>query len=219
MSGGFDFSILIDYFPDFIKGTKTTLWISLLSLILALILGLLIALMRTWPLKICRIAARGYTDVIRGTPALIQIFFIYFGLPALGVQIDAVVAGVLALGINSSAYIAEIIRSAIQSIDVGQTEAANSLGMSYGRTMTRVILPQTILRVIPPITGELTNLVKGTSLLSVISIGELTRVGTQIIGVTFKPIEAYAGVAVIYFIINACLTQCTVLLERKLARH
>lgn len=219
MGGSFDPSVLIPYIPQFLQGTVTTLWISGLSVVLALTLGLLISLMRLSPFRPLNIFARVYTDVIRGTPALIQIFFIYYGSPSLGIKMDAWVAGVIALGINSSAYIAEIVRASIQSIDSGQTEAARALGMSGARTMRRVILPQTIVRVIPPITGEVTNLIKGTSLLSVISIGELTRVGNQIIGVTFRPIEAYLGVGAIYLIINASLTQFTVWMERRLAAN
>ena len=166
-----------------------------------------------------RSLARVYTDVIRGTPALMQIFFIYFGLPAIGIRLAAPVAGVLALGINSGAYISEIIRAAIQSIERGQMEAARGLGMSYRQAMRRVILPQTVRRAIPPVTGELISLVKGSSLLSVISIGELTRVGTQILGVTFRPLEAYLPVAVIYLLLNAGLTQLTILLEARASRH
>lgn len=217
MNGKFDLSILIPYLPDFLRGTITTLWISALALLLALVVGLGIALMRISSIKPLKLFARGYTDVIRGTPALIQIFFVYFGAPSIGIRMDAWVAGVLGLAVNSSGYIAEIVRSSIESIDHGQTEAARALGMSAARTIRRIILPQTFLRVIPPITGEATNLVKGTSLLSVISIGELTRVGNQIIGVTFRPIEAYLGVALIYLVINATLTQATIRLERRLA--
>ncbi len=219
MEGGFDVKLIIDYLPEFWRGTVATLWISSASLVLALALGLFVGLARISPLAPARWIARVYTDVIRGTPALIQIFFIYFGLPSLGIRLSAPVAGVLGLGINSAAYIAEIVRAAIQSIEHGQMEAARGIGMSYAQAMRRVILPQTVLRVIPPITGELISLIKGSSLLSVISIGELTRVGTQIIGVTFRPIEAYTGVGAIYLILNTVLTQLTIFLEARVGRY
>jgi polar amino acid transport system permease protein len=219
MDDGFDVGLIIRYLPEFWRGTVVTVWVSLASLGLALLLGLIAGLGRVSPVAPARLIARTYTDAIRGTPALIQIFFIYFGLPAIGIRFSAPVAGVLGLGINSGAYISEIVRAAIQSIERGQMEAARGLGMSYRQAMRRVILPQIWRRVIPPITGELTSLVKGSSLLSVISIGELTRVGTQIIGVTFRPIEAYTAVGVIYFVLNASLTQVTILLEARLARY
>jgi polar amino acid transport system permease protein len=217
--GGFDFSLIVKYLPDFLRGTVATLWISGSSLVLALAFGLIGALGRVSPLPAARSAARIYTDVIRGTPALIQIFFIYFGFPSLGIRLSAPVAGVLALGINSGAYITEMIRAAIESIERGQMEAARGLGMSYRQAMRRVILPQTIRRVIPPITGELLSLVKASSLLSVISISELTRVGTEIIGVTFRPIESYVAVGAIYLILGAVLTQLTVFLEGRMGGY
>ena len=216
---GFSLTLVLKYLPDFWRGTIATVWISGASLGLALLIGLTVGLGRISPLPTLRSLARVYTDVIRGTPALMQIFFIYFGLPAIGIRLAAPVAGVLALGINSGAYISEIIRAAIQSIERGQMEAARGLGMSYRQAMRRVILPQTVRRAIPPVTGELISLVKGSSLLSVISIGELTRVGTQILGVTFRPLEAYLPVAVIYLLLNAGLTQLTILLEARASRH
>src|SRR5205807_7551200 len=210
---GFDLSLVSRYLPDFWRGTVATLWISGASLILALLFGLVGGLGRVSPMPGLSGIARLYTDIIRGTPALMQIFFIYFGLPAVGIRPSAPVAGVLALGINSGAYISEIVRAAIQSIERGQMEAARGLGMSYRQAMRRVILPQTVRRAIPTVTGELISLVKGSSLLSVISIGELTRVGTQILGVTFRPLEAYLPVAAIYLLINALLTQLTIHFE------
>jgi polar amino acid transport system permease protein len=216
---GFDVTLVLKYLPDFWRGTIATVWISGASLGLALLIGLSVGLSRISPLPALRSLARVYTDVIRGTPALMQIFFIYFGLPAVGVRLSAPVAGVLALGINSGAYISEIVRAAIQSIERGQMEAARGLGMNHRQAMRRVILPQTVRRAIPPVTGELISLVKGSSLLSVISIGELTRVGTQILGVTFRPLEAYLPVAAIYLLLNAGLTQVTILLEARASRH
>lgn len=215
---GFDFSLVAAYLPEFWRGTKATLFYSTAAAGLAVAIGLLVALARISQLMLLRGAARAYVDVIRGTPALIQIFFIYFGMPALGVNLSAPVAAVIALGVNSGGYLAEIFRAGIMGVDVGQAEAARSLGMSRAQAMRRIILPQAALGVVPPAAGELTNLVKGTSLLSTISIGELTRVAQQIIGVTFRPIEAYVAIGVVYFCLNAVIAQGAVWLERALRR-
>jgi polar amino acid transport system permease protein len=208
--------VIVPYLPSLLKGTVTTLWLSAATLILALVVGLVVALGRLSRRRVLRTASRVYTDLIRGTPALIQIFYIYFGLPQLGINIDAIPAGIIALGINSGAYMGEIFRAGIQSIDPGQMEAARSVGMSHRQAMQVAILPQVVRRVIPPITGEATSLVKGTSLLSVISIGELTRVGQQIVGVTFRPLEAFAAIGLTYLVINVALSQLSVTLERRL---
>jgi polar amino acid transport system permease protein len=214
----FDFSLIVAYLPEFWRGTKATIFYSLAALGLAIAIGLVVALARISHLAPLRAAARVYVDVIRGTPALIQIFFIYFGMPALGVNLSAPVAAVIALGINSGGYLAEIFRAGIVGVDIGQSEAARSLGMSYAQAMRRIVLPQAALGVVPPAAGELTNLVKGTSLLSTISIGELTRVAQQIVGVTFRPIEAYVAIGVVYFCLNAVIAQGAVWLERALRR-
>lgn len=215
---GFDFDLIIEYLPEFWRGAKATVFYSLASLGLAMAIGLIVALARISHLAPLRWLARGYIDVIRGTPALIQIFFIYFGMPALGVNLSAPVAAVIALGINSGGYLAEIFRAGIMGVDVGQAEAARSLGMSYGQSMRRIILPQAALSVVPPAAGEFTNLVKGTSLLSTISVSELTRVAQQIVGVTFRPIEAYVAIGVVYFCLNAVIAQGSLWLERTLRR-
>lgn len=215
---GFDVSLIVEYLPEFWRGLKATLLYSVVSLACATAVGLTVALARISHVPPLRWLARAFVDLIRGTPALVQIFFVYFGMPALGVNLSAPVAAVIALSINSGAYLAEIFRAGIVGVDRGQAEAARSLGMSEGETMRRIILPQAALAVVPPTAGEFTNLVKGTSLLSVISISELTRVAQQIIGVTFRPIEAYVAIAVIYFCLNAVIAQSAVWLERRL-RH
>lgn len=217
MDGVFQWQLIIEWLPALWQGTIATIWISFSSLVLALALGLIVSLMRLSHMKSVRSMASFYVDLIRGTPALIQILAIYFLLPFIGITIPAIAAGVVALGINSGAYISEMIRAGLESIDPGQMEAARSLGMSYRKTMQRVIIPQIFQVVIPPITGEYNSLVKGSSLLSVISISELTRVGQRMLGVSFRPIESWLPVAIIYFIINFGITRATNLLEHKLA--
>ena len=215
---GVDFSAVLSRWPEFWIGTQATVYYSVISLVLACVIGMLVALMRLSPVAPLRWIARGYIDFVRGTPALVQIFFVYFGMPSLGVNISPPVAAVIALAINSGGYLAEIFRGGIVSVERGQPEAARSLGMSRGQAMRRIILPQAALRVIPAASGEFTNLVKGTSLLSTISVVELTRVAQVIVGVTFRPIEAYIAIAVIYFMLNFVIAQSAVWLETLLTR-
>ena len=215
---GFDFGLIVEYLPDFWRGAKATIFYSLTSLALAVAIGLVVALCRMSHIALLRVLARIFIDTIRGTPALIQIFFVYFGMPAFGVNLSAPTAAVIALGINSGGYLAEIFRAGIMGVDQGQIEAGRSLGMSYGKTLWRITFPQAALLVVPPTAGEFTNLVKGTSLLSTISVTELTRVAQQIVGVTFRPIEAYVAIGVVYWCLNALIAQGAVWLERSLRR-
>jgi His/Glu/Gln/Arg/opine family amino acid ABC transporter permease subunit len=202
--------------PRYLQGAWMTIVVSLLASVLAITIGLAVALSRMSRSRILRIIARVYVDLIRGTPALLQILFVFFGLPQLGFRIDPIPAGVVALGINSGAYLGEIFRSGIQSVDTGQSEAGRSLGMSHITMMRRIVLPQAFRRVIPPATGEMTNLVKGTSLLSVIAITELTRVAQQVVGLTFRPIEAYLAIGAMYLIINTVVSLLSSTVERRL---
>ena len=217
MPGGFDWDLVISWGPEFFKGAVATIWISFLSLLLALVLGLVVSSLRMSHLSPLRLIGRAYIDAIRGTPALIQIFVIFFGLPFFGIKVPAYVAGILALGLNSGAYIAEMIRGAIESVEQGMVEAARSLGMSSTQALRRIILPQAARIALPPITGEYNTLVKGTSLLAVVSIAELTRVGQRILGATFRPVEAWLPVAIIYFIINYIINSASNRLEKRWA--
>ena len=213
-----DFGVLLPYLPEFLMGLRATLIYSVLSLCLATVFGLVAALARLADFAPLRWVARFYIDVTRGTPALVQIFFVYFGLPAIGIHISAPAAAVLALALNSGGYLAEIFRAGIAGVDIGQAEAGRSLGMSRAEAMRRVILPQAARLVVPSAAGEFTNLIKGTSLLSTISITELTRVAQQVVSVTFHPIEAYVAIAVAYFLINTLVSQGSIWLERALRR-
>ena len=217
MPGGFDWELVLDWVPEMWRGAVMTIYLSFFALILALVIGMVVSLARLSYIRVVRSFATFYVDLIRGTPALLQIMAIYFGLPFFGIRVPAIVAGILALGINSGAYISEMIRGALESIDRGQMEAARGLGMSYSQAMRRVIIPQIFQIVIPPITGEYNSLVKGSSLLSVISIAELTRVGQRMLGVSFRPVESLVPIAIIYFVINYIITRVTGRMERRLA--
>jgi polar amino acid transport system permease protein len=212
-----NFDAVLVRLPQFWAGTVQTVWLAIGSFVVALAIGLGLALMRLSRRRALALLSRGITDLVRGIPALVLILLIYFGTPQLGIHLPAWMAGIMALGINSGAYIGESFRAGILAVDVGQMEAARSLGMTHAEAMRRVVLPQALRIVIPPVTNEATILLKGTALLSVISITELTRVGQQIMGITFRPIEAFLSVAVIYLVLNTVVSQTSTRLERWLA--
>ena len=216
---GFDFDLIVEYLPDFWRGAKATIFYSLTSLGLAVAIGLVVALCRISHIALLRLLARTYIDAIRGTPALIQIFFVYFGMPAFGVNLSAPTAAVIALGINSGGYLAEIFRAGIMGVDPGPNRGwsipRNELQHDHVANYPCRRPPYWSFRR-PP--GSSPTLVKGTSLLSTISVAELTRVAQQIVGVTFRPIEAYVAIGVIYYCLNAVIAQGAVWLERSLRR-
>lgn len=194
--------------PTLLNGALVTLQLAFISGLLGLISGSLMGIIRLSTIKPLRFLARAYIDFFRGTPLLVQIFMIYFGLPAIfqeigfNLTLNRFIAGVVALSLNSAAYIAEIVRGGIESIENGQTEAAKSLGLNSLQTMTYVIFPQAFRRMIPPLGNEFISLLKDTSLVAVIGFEELFRKGQLIVSENYRALEIYAAVAVIYL----CLT-------------
>jgi His/Glu/Gln/Arg/opine family amino acid ABC transporter permease subunit len=158
-----------------------------------------------------------YVWFVRGTPTLIQIFLVYFGLPQFGIRMSPYVAGVLALGVNSGAFVAEIIRSGLVAIPKGQRECAKALGMGWWLSMRLVILPQVLRIVVPPVTNEAITLVKNTSLLSTITVLELTLFSQMAIARTFRPFEFYIAAALIYLALTSLLSNASARLERRFA--
>src|SRR5262245_39569435 len=156
---------------------------------------------------------------MRGVPLLVTIFLVYFGLPRLGLAFSAFTSGVIALGLNSAAFMAEIVRAGLQSIDIGQTEAATSIGLSERQTAVFILMPQSVRRILPPTTNEFIQLVKGSSLLSTIGVYELTRSGQSVIATTFAPFEIYLGIAVFYLVLVAGLSAVAEYLERVVLRR
>lgn len=211
----FDFRLIVESIPFLVKGAVYTVQVSVLAIVFGLVLGWMLGLVAVSGVRWLRAIAWGYVQFIRGTPLLVQIFLIYFGLPALGLNIPAYWSGVIALGLNSAGFQAEIVRAGIESIDRGQTEAARSIGMSGFQTLLFILVPQTIRRVIPPLTNELITLTKSSSLLSAIAVLELTHAGQAIIARTFAPFEIYAAVAVFYLVLIAVLSRGSALLERR----
>jgi His/Glu/Gln/Arg/opine family amino acid ABC transporter permease subunit len=201
--------------PFLLAGARITLWVTLLTLLIGVPAGLLVALARLSRFRLLKLAATVYVEVVRGTPLLMQIYVIYFVLPALDLNLPNMVAAVTALSINSAAYVSEIFRAGIESIEAGQMEAARALGMGYRAAMRWVILPQTIRRVLPPLTNEAVALLKDSSLISVVAIAELMRQGKEFATNTGEPTTIYLGVALLYLAMTLPLTWLTRRLEAK----
>ncbi|WP_138497351.1 ABC transporter permease subunit [Nostoc sp. PA-18-2419] len=212
-------SVILQAVPTLLQGTLVTLQLTILSVVFGLIGGSLIGIVRLSHIAPVRWIARAYVDFFRGTPLLVQIFMIYFGLPAifqefgLTFTFDRLVAGVIALSLNSAAYIAEVVRAGIQSIETGQAEAAQSLGLTPVQTMSYVIFPQAFRRMIPPLGNEFISLLKDTSLVAVIGFEELFRKGQLIVADNYRAFEIYTGVAVVYLCLTLLSSQAFSRLE------
>lgn len=210
-----DFSIVFPYLPLLLKGTKATIEASTLAILIGLVIGTIVGIGRVIPSKPINFIAWLYVYIIRGTPLLVQLFVIYFGLPSLGIELEAFTAGVIGLGINSGGYVAEIVRGGIEAVPKGQIEAAKVLGLNYLQTMWYIVLPQAIRNMLPALGNEFVTLVKESSLLSTLAIIELTMVGQQIRSVTFASFEVFITVALIYLVITTVVSTLVRYIERK----
>ena len=207
--------LLRDAWPQLLRGAEITLEITVLTLLFGATGGLIVALMRLSPFVPVRAAVIAYVELVRGTPLLMQIYFLYFVLPALHVSLNPLMSGVVALSLNAAAYISEIFRAGIESIDTGQMEAARALGMDYPAAMRWIILPQTLRRVLPPLTNEAVALLKNSSLVSVVGVVELMRTGKEIAANTGSATTLYLGVAACYLVMTLPLTALVRRLERQ----
>ena len=211
------FGLLKESFPSLMSGLQMTLILTVVSLVIALILGVVFGLFQVSKNKLLRVIATIYVDIFRGTPLIVQAFFIYFGIPAaLDIRITAVVAGLITLSLNAGAYMAEIVRGGIQSVEKGQMEAARSLGLPYGKAMSKVVLPQAIRIMIPSFINQFVITLKDTSILSIIGINELTQSGKIIIARNLESFQMWLIVGIIYFIIIMILTKVSNALERRI---
>jgi len=210
-----DWNIIIHYFPFLLQGALITLEISILSLLLGLVFGLTAALCKLARNPILRWPANFYVWLIRSTPLLVQLFIIYFGLPQLGIDLGPFLSGVLGLALNVGAYNAETIRGGIISVPPGQTEASRSLGMSSGLAMRRIILPQALRIIIPPLGNNFIILIKDTSLVSTITLVELTLTAQRFIGSTYKPFEMYMMAAALYAVMTTAASLLLNWLEKR----
>ncbi len=188
-----------DYRQVFVRGVQVTVILTCWALLIGMALGLLLGLMRSSRLLALRVPAAVYIDVFRATPILVQLVWIYYALPIIsGVQMGNITSASVGIGLHSAAYIAEIFRAGIASIDRGQSDAAKSLGMGYGQAMRRIILPQAVRRMVPPFINEFATLMKLTTLGSVLAVNELLHEAENLINNTYRPLETYTAVAVVF---------------------
>lgn len=203
-----DSGFISKYGSFFLKGIKITILISLIGVALGSILGAFVALMKLSKIKIISWIASIYIEILRGTPMLVQVFIVFFGITAaLGLDISALVCGTIALVINSSAYIAEIIRSGINAVDKGQMESARSLGLNYRQTMKSVIMPQAIKNILPALGNEFVTLIKESSIVSTIGVGEIMFNAQVVQGISFDPFTPLLVAAALYFVLTFVLTR------------
>lgn len=213
----FDWGVIWYAIPYLLQGAVVTLEISALAMIFGTFIGISAGLLSLSDLKLVTLLVRAYVYFVRGTPALVQVFLVYFALPEFGLELSSFWSGVVALSFNAGGFIAEIVRSGLQSIEAGQTEAAKAIGMTNRQSILYILLPQSLRRITPPLTNEMIALVKSSSLLSVISIGELTRAAQAIIAAKFTPFELYALLAVFYLVIISALSKLSEYVEARLA--
>ncbi|MBU5298695.1 amino acid ABC transporter permease [Clostridium sporogenes] len=211
-----NFDIVFRNLPFLLKATLVTIKITLLSFIVAIILAFIVGVLRTYKFsKILDLILNAYVEIFRGSPLLIQLFFIYYGLPSVGIAMDAEVAAIIGLALNGAAYMSEIIRAAILSIDRGQEEAGFSLGYTRFQNLRYIILPQAAQISVPPLVNGFSSLLKDTSLVSVISITELTRSGNLIYSRTARPFEVYLTLGLFYFVLTYIVSLCSKFIEKR----
>jgi len=213
----FDFSYTVDAMPWLLKGALVTAQVSLLCFVLSLALGTLLTIIRTLEIALINAIIALYVSFIRGTPVLIQIFLAYYGLPVIGIQLDAFTAGIVAVTLNSGAFTTEILRGGLKAVPNSQLEAANSLGLKPSIVWRKVVLPQVYLTSIPPLVNEFTLVVKATALLSVITVVELFRTAQQLFSSHYHVVEVLIGTAAIYFVFCFVFSRVSVVIEQRFA--
>ena len=206
------------FFPILKAGLYFTIPLTLITFVLGIILAFFIAIARLSSFKLLVAIAKFYVWIFRGTPLLVQIFILFYGLPSIGITLDPFSAAVIGFTLNKGAYSSEIIRAAILSIPKGQWEAAYSIGMTKGQAMRRIILPQAIRVSIPPLGNSFISLVKDTSLAATITVTELFQKGQQIAAATYEPLWLYIEVAFIYLLFSTVLSYLQTLLENRFER-
>lgn len=199
-----------------LEGARWTVILSLLAFVFGGACGLIVALGRTSNKKWLRYFMATYIQIFQGTPLLIQLFFVYFGLPLLGIRVDVWVALIIGLSLHTSAFLGEIWRGSIEAVSAGQDEAARALGISYIRRMSDVVLPQAFRIGLPATIGFLVNLIKGTALAALLGLTELTRSGQLMANITFEPLKVYGAVGLVYFVICIPLTYYSARIEKRM---
>jgi len=209
------FEILLASIPLLIRGTWITLILTFSSALLATLFGLVVASAQLFGGIVPRIIAEAYLYIVRGVPLLVLLFAMYYALPYAGIDLDPMSGGALVIGLYFAAFMAEVFRGAVLAVPNGQWEAARTIGLRTPRILADIILPQALRVAGPPYINTVIMLVKGTSLVSIIGLADVTFVGRQIVERTLAPFEVFGGVAVIYFIICFALSRCGAYLERR----
>lgn len=210
-------SLLQLAWPVMLKGAGYTLLFAVASMVLGLALGMLIALVRVLDIPLVAQLARLYVSAFRGTPLLVQVFIIYYGLPSIGIEFSPVTAGILALTLNVAAYLSESLRGAVSGVGKGQWAAGTSLGLTHVQTLRYVVAPQALRVAVPSLSNSLISLIKDTSLVSVIAVTELMLATKELISTTFQPFPLYIAAAGVYWALSLTFEQVQRLLEKRLA--
>jgi putative glutamine transport system permease protein len=214
-----DFSIFTDYFDIYMEGFVNTIISSVLALVGSFVLGTVIAVFRISSVAPLRWIGTAYVEFIRNIPLLLVVFAFFLGLPLLGIRLDGFASGTIGLMVYTASFVAEAIRAGIMSVPVGQTEAARASGLTYMQTMMNVVLPQAIKIVIPPLSNQFINLVKNSSILSVVAGLDLMYFGDQVASDTYAIFDTYIFVAALYLVLTLPLSWAALRLERRLARN
>lgn len=217
------FSLILEYKSLFLQGVYYTVGLSFVSVLLGSILALVLAFFRLSKIKILNILGTLYVEVFRGTPLLVQLFIVKFGLydfitAPTNIQIPDIVLGIIAVSLNSAAYVCEVLRAGIDSVDKGQMEAGRSLGMSHAMTMKLIILPQAIKNILPALCNEFITVIKETSIISYIGVTDLFYTGNSISSLTYRSFESMMSVGFIYLILTFTLSKLVRVLERRLSQ-
>lgn len=218
--------IFTNYYKYFLNGTRTTIVVSIITVIMGFLLGCVIALLRMSKSKILNGIAKLYITVLRGTPLLVQLYIVYYQLDfipypkimVMGIPLERALPCAIALSMNSAAYIAEVIRSGIQAVDIGQTEAARSIGMTAGQTMMNIVMPQAIKNILPAIGNEFVTMIKETSIIQYLGISDLMYNNGIVVSATYNPLPCYYISALIYLTLNIVLGRGLDIFERRLKR-
>jgi polar amino acid transport system permease protein len=203
--------------PSLLDGSIVTFVVSVVALMLGILEGLALFFGRRSRIKVINFTAAVYISLVRGTPLLVQIFFVYYVLPAVGVNVPPIQAGIIALSLNSGAFVTEVIRGGVSAIPRGQVDAGRAVGMSSFLLWRRIIFPQVFVLILPSLTNELTNLIKASSLLSIITVVELIRKTEDILNFTFRPVEVLISAALLYFIMCFGFSNIAKALEHRTA--
>jgi polar amino acid transport system permease protein len=212
----FQLSIFLETFPLLVSGAWVTFYISLISSSIGVVLGLFVGMARVSRFRAVRAIATVYTETMRGTPLLMQLIILYYALPSVGINLEAIVAGIIGLSANSAAYVGEIFRAGIQSVGRGQMEAARAGGLTHLQAMRYVVLPQAFRMVLPPLTNEFVDMLKDSSLVSTLAIAELLRTGREVVAWKVNVFSPFAGVTLLYLAMTLPLTHLARYLERRI---